>query len=164
MTAAGLAAIVPMQVGDIPQVMAIEWAARLEPRSEVAYRFELEANPSAYYIVALEPGAEAGRGVVGFANLQLEAETAELVAGAVHPDWRGRGVGGQLLLDLMAHARSRGALRATLDVRPDNAAALGLYRKHGFTPAGRRPAYYPDGADALCMVATLQPGRGPAPA
>jgi ribosomal-protein-alanine N-acetyltransferase len=43
----------------------------------------------------------------------------------------------------------------TLEVRTTNAAAISLYRRFGFAPAGVRPAYYadPDGTttDALVM-------------
>ena len=45
--------------------------------------------------------------------------------------------------------------RITLEVRPSNVAAIGLYEQHGFLFAGARPAYYPDsGEDALIMWRT----------
>jgi ribosomal-protein-alanine N-acetyltransferase len=42
----------------------------------------------------------------------------------------------------------------TLEVRVSNTAAIGLYRRFGFAPAGVRAGYYgDDGEDALVMWA-----------
>mgnify|MGYP006283508211 CR=1 FL=1 len=51
---------------------------------------------------------------------------------AVAPGWRGRGIGGRLLDELVAAARARGHCKVTLEVREDNAAAMALYRRLGF--------------------------------
>jgi GNAT superfamily N-acetyltransferase len=51
---------------------------------------------------------------------------------AVVPDWRGQGIGRRLLESVEALARERGHCKVTLEVREDNAAALGLYRELGF--------------------------------
>jgi ribosomal protein S18 acetylase RimI-like enzyme len=49
-----------------------------------------------------------------------------------------------------------GARYLTLEVRPSNAPALGLYRGRGFDVVGVRPRYYSDnGEDALVMVKSL---------
>ncbi|HEY9410183.1 MAG TPA: GNAT family N-acetyltransferase [Jiangellaceae bacterium] len=51
----------------------------------------------------------------------------------IDPDWRGRGIAGQLLRELMV---SRAEPQATLHVEPDNAAALSLYERLGWRRAG----------------------------
>ena len=57
-----------------------------------------------------------------------------------------------LLERTLEDARGRGLLRATLEVRLGNAAAIALYEKWGFTAAAMRPRYYPDNReDALVM-------------
>ena len=48
----------------------------------------------------------------------------------------------RLLEAMLTAAAARGAGRATLEVRPSNAAARHLYEKLGFLVAGRRPGYY----------------------
>jgi ribosomal-protein-alanine N-acetyltransferase len=48
-------------------------------------------------------------------------------------------------------AEGRGAERATLEVADSNGAALALYGRLGFQRAGRRPAYYRNGEDALIL-------------
>jgi ribosomal-protein-alanine N-acetyltransferase len=68
---------------------------------------------------------------------------------AVDPDARRRGLGSLVLRGLLESAADRGAERATLEVASTNIAALALYRRLGFREAGRRPAYYRNGDDAL---------------
>ena len=51
---------------------------------------------------------------------------------AVLPRWRGQGIGRRLLAAVEAEARARGHCKVTLEVRNDNPAALGLYRRLGF--------------------------------
>src|SRR5690606_18798336 len=77
------------------------------------------------------------------------SRVARLYSIAVDGAARGGGVGSRLLDDAEASARRlrRSALR--LEVRADNAAAIGLYEARGYRPIGRRVAYYEDRADAL---------------
>ena len=51
---------------------------------------------------------------------------------------RGRGLGRQLLDACIADARVRGLTRIELEVRADNAPAIGLYERAGFVSEGRR--------------------------
>lgn len=51
---------------------------------------------------------------------------------AVHPDYRGRGIGGQLVDVAIAHIRKHGGRRIFLDVRHNNQPAVALYRRRGF--------------------------------
>jgi ribosomal protein S18 acetylase RimI-like enzyme len=57
---------------------------------------------------------------------------------AVHPNFRGRGVGRTLLKHIEAHARQMNCCRVTLEVRRDNHTAQSLYQSEGFT-AGDPP-------------------------
>ncbi len=52
---------------------------------------------------------------------------------AVHPDWRGHGLGGQILDWLIDHAREAGAIEVWCNARTP---ALSLYRRRGFVPSG----------------------------
>ena len=51
---------------------------------------------------------------------------------AVAPQFRGRGIGRALLEAVAADARQLGCCKVTLEVRADNAKAIGLYRRVGF--------------------------------
>jgi RimJ/RimL family protein N-acetyltransferase len=56
----------------------------------------------------------------------------------VAADWRGRGVGGALMVAVIDLARRRGLHKLSLGVFPHNEAGLALYRKFGFVEEGRR--------------------------
>ena len=111
--------------------------------------------PTVHYLVAEEDGQ-----VVGHAVASLVAEIAELQRIAVAGSHRRRGIGGDLLEEVVALAAGSGADRLLLEVRADNDAALGFYATHGFVEVDRRPRYYRDGAAAVVLRRTLGGGCG----
>lgn len=52
---------------------------------------------------------------------------------AVHPAYRGQGIGRELLKRIESHARQWGCCRVSLEVRRDNLTAQGLYTSEGFS-------------------------------
>jgi len=100
----------------------------------------------------------------GFALGRAVADEAELLTLAVPPARRRAGIGSRLLAAFLAAAAERGATSAFLEVAADNAAALALYRRHGFSEVGRRRGYYrdsPSGAvDAVVMRRAIDAGTG----
>jgi ribosomal-protein-alanine N-acetyltransferase len=91
----------------------------------------------------------------GFAIWRASPGEAEVLAVGVVPAARGGGLGGALLGEIIVRARRAGATALYLEVDVGNAAAIGLYVGAGFVEAGRRKAYYRDGADALIMRKSL---------
>jgi ribosomal-protein-alanine N-acetyltransferase len=90
--------------------------------------------------------------IVGFAGLWLTLDEAHVTTIAVHPDYRGRGVGELLLASLIDIAYDVNARYITLEVRVTNRVAQNLYRKYGFWDDGIRRRYYSDNhEDALIM-------------
>lgn len=136
-----------MTVADIDQVREVETRSFTTPWSRQAFLAELCDNAYASYIVACADGR-----VVGYGGMWLIFNDAHVTNIAVHPDFRGRGIGERILLELMKRAREAGMHGMTLEVRPSNTAALALYRKHGFIQRGVRRRYYSDNQeDALVM-------------
>lgn len=77
-------------------------------------------------------GIRTGDRLVAMAGERLRVPGhVELSAVCVHPDARGRGHGAMLTRALMQRAFAGGEV-PFLHVRPDNAAAIGLYRRLGF--------------------------------
>ena len=86
----------------------------------------------------------------GFALGRVVLDEAELMTLIVAAAKRRRGRG-RALLDLFEReAGRRGAARAFLEVRADNAPAIALYEAAGWRAVGRRRGYY-DGVDAVAM-------------
>ncbi len=92
--------------------------------------------------------------VVGYAGMWIVAgNEAHITTIAVHPVYRGRGVGELLLVRCIDQAREVGADRVTLEVRVSNEVAKQLYAKYDFSIEGRRRRYYSDnGEDADIMT------------
>ncbi|AKK10437.1 ribosomal protein S18-alanine N-acetyltransferase [Corynebacterium uterequi] len=127
------------------------------PWSEPALRAEI-SHPATVYI-----GAERDGTVIGYAGLALLGPAydieCEVHTIGVAPGEQGNGVG-KLLLDELLATADRLAAPVFLEVRTDNAAAIGLYEARGFARIGLRKNYYrPSGADALVM---RREGRGQA--
>ena len=68
---------------------------------------------------------------------------------------RRRGVGALLMEEVFDLGLRIDAYEIYLEVRTSNTAARTFYTNFGFKEAGRRPAYYFDGEDALVMVRVL---------
>jgi ribosomal-protein-alanine N-acetyltransferase len=104
--------------------------------------------------------ADSGGKVAGFAVaswLRQEA-VAEVEGLFVDLDYRRQGVGSALIAACMTWAAKAGASKVRLEVRASNTAAHALYRRHGFSPAGVRRAYYSSPVeDALVLQAPLLP-------
>lgn len=79
---------------------------------------------------------------VGFVMGQLVADEAEILSIGVAKEWQRKGIG-RRLMDGLARAVARAeAKRVFLEVAADNDAAVALYRRLGFSEAGRRKGYY----------------------
>jgi ribosomal-protein-alanine N-acetyltransferase len=92
--------------------------------------------------------------VVGYALAFQSRTRAEIHSIAVAPGQRGRGVAAALLRRTLALLRRRGFETVSLNVRLENKAAIGLYRKLGFQRVRRVNGYYEDGAPAWRMRRT----------
>ncbi len=158
----------PMTVADLPAVMAIERRSFSAPWSERAYRYEIEQNKHGSVLVVRQapPAGPSLADIVhrlkarrrpealGYGGLWLLVDEAHISTIAVHPDWRGRGLGELVLLGLLEQGERMGAQRATLEVRVSNHVAQGLYEKYWFEVAGRQKRYYSDNNEDALIMAT----------
>jgi len=115
--------------------------------SQQTWWAELAGRPRRDYVAEVE-GAE----VLGYAGLDHGGDVADVMTIAVAPSARGRGLGRRLLDELETRARAGRAASVMLEVRADNAAAIGLYDRAGYTVVSTRRRYYQPGhIDALVM-------------
>jgi len=171
----------PMCRDDIAQVTTIDREAFPTMWPPMNYHRELE-NRLAYYFVVVEgdgalaetPAPAEGGGfahwvkerltphhdghqrperVIGFAGFWMMAGEAHIISLAVKREYRRRGLGKLILIELVMEAIKREAEIVTLEVRVSNYEAQSLYLKHGFIGKGVRRAYYTDNReDALIMT------------
>jgi ribosomal-protein-alanine N-acetyltransferase len=116
-------------------------------------------KPRRFFPLSLLPGrtsttatAPELSSIIGFAGLWLMVDEAHITTIAMHPDFRRKGLGEFLLVNLIDIAYDIGAKWVTLEVRVSNNIAQNLYRKYGFREKGLRQKYYSDNQeDALIM-------------
>lgn len=115
---------------------------------------ELAARPRRSYVVARD---DADGELSGYGGVDLGGEVADIMTMAVAAHHQGRGLGRQLLDELVARAVADHAAYLMLEVRADNDAARKLYESRGFdTLTIRRRYYQPGDVDAHVMRLTLQ--------
>ncbi|MDI3309914.1 MAG: ribosomal protein S18-alanine N-acetyltransferase [Thermoanaerobacterium sp.] len=137
----------PMIKSDIDKVMEIEYLSFSVPWSFESFVMEVTQNKCAHYIVAEVDGKIAGYG--GFWVVVDEGHITNI---AVHPYFRGQGVGSAIVEGLIELAKNNGITSMTLEVRESNLVAQSLYKKYGFKPVGKRRGYYQDNnEDAVIM-------------
>ncbi len=138
-----------MRRDDLEAVLAIERASFPLPWSREAFLREMCEIDNSHLVVVEEEGGDAP---LAYACWWEVVDECHVTNFAVAPAHRRRGVGEFLLESILEDARRLGVVRATLEVRMGNAAAIALYEKWGFTAAAMRPRYYPDNReDALVM-------------
>jgi len=146
-----------MRWWDIEQVAVLERELFAhDPWSVEQFWGELARVPESRWFAVHEDSL----GVDGYVGLYTVAPEADVQTIAVAPRSQGRGLG-QLLLDaLVAEARRGDCAQLFLEVRVDNAPAIALYERNGFTREGRRTDYYGAGLDALVMRRRLRDDPG----
>ncbi|MDA8096774.1 MAG: ribosomal-protein-alanine N-acetyltransferase [Desulforudis sp.] len=151
--------ITDMTERHIKEVVQIEKVSFPTPWPRQTFEFEILYNELAEYLVALD-----GRKVVGYGGMWMVLNEAHITNLAVHPQYRGIGIGRMLMLSLMQRAVSLDADRMTLEVRPSNGPARDLYHSLGFMECGLRKGYYQDNnEDAIIMWREKLKGSNPDP-
>lgn len=169
--------IAPMTPEDLDEIMVLERQCFTDPWTRHMYLMDLTQNEMATYLVLKHADAEtqgheepqyvedgfvaspiprgATAPIVAYGGFWLMLDQAHIATLASHPDWRGCGLGQQLMLALLDAAIARGAATSTLEVRASNEPAQQLYLKLGYEITGRRRRYYRDGEDGLIMTTSL---------
>jgi ribosomal-protein-alanine N-acetyltransferase len=138
---------------DLDAVVAIESASFSNPTTREWYEAELKwPDVCKVYVVRT-----ADNPVAGFVAFWRVLDEMHINNMAIHPGWRGRGLGRLLLNKALAAAYALGGRRATLEVRRSNTAARRLYESAGFTMIDVRPNYYSEPVeDALVLAAAVE--------
>lgn len=97
-------------------------------------------NVGTYYAVAEYEGR-----IVGYGGLYPNGDITNI---AVLKDYRGKGLGGRIVDELIKHAINSGIDKIFLEVRVNNNSALRLYKSKGFKKIDLRKRYYENGDDA----------------
>jgi ribosomal-protein-alanine N-acetyltransferase len=135
----------PLVYGDLPAVLAIERRSFQTPWSLAMFVLEL-SKPGGICLAICGERDE----LIGYLVCSRYSDVWHLMNIAVAPERRRDGIASELMHRLFEEAGSEA--RFTLEVRTSNGAAIRMYERFGFRPAGHRRRYYHDnGEDALIM-------------
>ena len=125
-----------MEQCHIGQVARLEKICFSDPWSIHSIASELE-NKLSLWVVAMD-----GDRLAGYVGSQSVMGWADMMNLAVAPDYRKKGIGEQLVKELIRRLKMQQVTCLTLEVRASNAPAIRLYDKLGFVEVGSRPGYY----------------------
>lgn len=139
--------IKPASVDDLAAIEAIEQLCFPDPWPNAVIEQQRER-----FLVATTEGGEL-MGYLCFSSVLDEGSVDNI---AVAPKWQRQGAADALMNAALDRARSLALAFITLEVRASNAAAIALYKKHGYAEVGRRKDYYrAPREDAILMTRFL---------
>jgi ribosomal-protein-alanine N-acetyltransferase len=117
------------------------------PWSASQYKEEF-SSPTRHFVVAVDEA----QSIIGYAGVFAPggAEADVLTVGVV-PSHRGKGIARQLMVLITDWAHKQGSTAMMLEVKVDNAEAIGLYESLGYSKLNTRKDYFGPGLHALVM-------------
>lgn len=132
----------------LPAVLEIEQVSFPGPWTKAMFEREISLPISHFYVGKLE------NKIVSYGGYWQIEDEAHLINLAVHPEYRGKGLGRRFLRFLTGEIENRGLAKVLLEVRKSNHEAQRLYAAEGFSTVGLRPKYYQN-EDAILMEKIL---------
>lgn len=148
----GQASLLPMQEGDLDEIMPMELANYPYPWTRGNFTDSLRCG---YQARVLRNAADE---LLGYFLMMYAVDEAHLLNITVAAPLHGKGIGRWLLDRASAQAKADGMHSMLLEVRPSNQRALQVYQHYGFCQIGLRRHYYPAAGssreDAIVMRLT----------
>ena len=136
-------------LSDVQAIMALEQGSIEHPWESKAIETLITDSNKTCLIAELDGTITA---YVGAESVLDESNIGNIVT---HKDYRGRGIATRLFDALLKELKEQGIVKVFLEVEHDNAPAIALYEKSGFTKYGHRRDYYGPGKDAVLMSKEL---------
>ena len=150
-----------MMKQDLDQVVKIERQSFPNPYPREYFQMLARSSPD-LFVVATDDTIDSNHLsiILGYATaqiLQLEQQRiGHLISIAVKPAMRRKGIGTQLIKNLINRLRDKKCVQVRLEVAITNQAALSMYMKNGFSQKGVIPEYYIGGEDAALLFLDLE--------
>ncbi len=136
-------------LSDLDAIFEIEQTCSGTPWQIESLRQDLSGDNNAFYWVA---ALEASSGIAAYGACWHMVDQAEIMNVAVLPEWRRKGIAGQILHAMERHAHQNGLQSLILEVRERNEPARQLYRRNGFSEIACRHHYYPDNRENAIIM------------
>jgi len=139
-----------MRESDLDEVVRMDASSRSTPWSRQSFLQELQ-NPFSYCFT-LKMEIDSHDQDIGFLCFRIVEQESEILTLVIHPKFRSRGLGQQLMKFYMHFCSQREIKTFYLETAASNQAAICLYRSFSYSPIGIRPKYYQEKEDALLMA------------
>lgn len=147
----GQGAVRPARLADIEALIRLEEPFPSDRISRRSFRHLLTRGHAD--VLVFSHGADVAGDVVVL--YRRRCRSARLYSLIVDPRHQQRGIARTLLAAAEHAARSRGMQHMTLEVRPDNRAAVRLYQQSGYVVLKNIENYYEDHSAALRMIKSI---------
>ena len=143
-----------MEEKDLDTILGIENEVFHGRWNKNHFLYELNENEFAnLYVLEIEDK------IVGYFDLWITFETAQISTIAVKKDAQSKGYGSILMNEMISLANKNLCETLMLEVRVSNTIAIHLYEKYGFIKMNIRKGYYNDNQeDAIVMAKALGGG------
>ena len=142
----------PMEESDLEVVMYLENTCFIAPWGLKELTYEINDNPvSNLWVIE-----SSSYGVVGFVDYWITFDSATICQICVNPVFRKRGLGAQMMNEVIKDCKANKVRNITLEVREHNESATRLYEKFGFKKILIKEQYYTNGDNAIYMVREME--------
>ena len=142
----------PMEESDLDVVMYLENTCFVAPWGLKELLYEINDNPvSNLWVIE-----SSMYGVAGFVDYWITFDSATICQICVNPVFRKRGLGSQMMSELIKDCKANKVRNITLEVREHNESAIGLYERFGFKRVLLKEKYYTNGDNAIYMVKEME--------
>ncbi|MFW6041142.1 MAG: ribosomal protein S18-alanine N-acetyltransferase [Thermoplasmatota archaeon] len=141
-----MAVIRDFNIKDLGRIVHIAELSLQEQYSHDLFILIQESKNTVFYVADLH------NTVVGYITGILSEKDARVLMLAVHPFYRRRGIGSELMDSFTNTCLSKGVRRITLEVRPSNKVAIEFYKKRGFHPIDIIKDFYTNGEEGIKMM------------
>ena len=150
----------PGSISDLEEIMVIEQASYSFPWTEGMVLSELFDNPLSFATVVR---AGEDQILAAYVFMRVVLDELHILNVAVHPQWRRRGLGKELIGCVLSTALKIRVQRVILEVRASNQPAQALYQQFGFREVGSRRNYYCRPTENALLLQYDVPSSGPVP-
>ena len=142
----------PMEESDLEVVMYLENTCFVAPWGLKELTYEINDNPvSNLWVIE-----SSMYGVAGFVDYWITFDSATICQICVNPVFRKRGLGAQLMNEVIKDCKANKVRNITLEVREHNDSAIRLYEKFNFKKVLIKEKYYTNGDNAIYMIREME--------
>lgn len=140
-----------MIISDCQKVSEIEAQLAEAPWSLLLFEGEFDLSEAVRHWIVCEIDEQ----IVGYAGIKFGAGESHILNLGVKESFQRKGIGKELLLNLINEAVNRAVSFVHLEVNTKNSTAISLYLDLGFERVGLRDNYYGKDTDAVLMTKFL---------